>query len=82
VTTNAAGNISSTAAAETGSNTATWVGGVVPTANDNVTIVDGATVTIDTAAVAYTVTDGTVEDSPRFSNTKRPPRAHLLSAAT
>ena len=59
VTTNAAGNISSTAGGGNWSAPATWVGGVVPTANDNVTIVNGATVTIDTAAVAFTVTVGT-----------------------
>jgi hypothetical protein len=59
LTTPAAGNVSSVAAGGLWSAPATWVGGVVPTASDNVTIVDGATVTIDTAAVAYTVTVGT-----------------------
>src|SRR6185295_2346205 len=59
VTTTAAGNISSTAAGGLWSAPGTWVGGVVPTSTDNVTIVDSSTVTIDTAAVAFTVTVGT-----------------------
>jgi hypothetical protein len=58
VTTNAAGNISALAGGGLWSATGTWAGGIVPGAGDNVTIVDGATVTIDTAALAWTVTVG------------------------
>jgi hypothetical protein len=52
------GNISCVAGAGNWSSPATWVGGVIPTASDNVTIVPGATITIDTAASAYSVTIG------------------------
>jgi Fibronectin type III domain/FG-GAP-like repeat len=56
--TTAPGTVMSTAIGGNWSLATTWAGGVVPTAGDNVTIVDGATVTIDTAAVALNVTVG------------------------
>jgi hypothetical protein len=54
----AAVNITSTLAGGLWSSPATWVGGSVPQASDNVTIASGATVIIDTAAVAGSVTVG------------------------
>jgi len=57
--TTAPGNVVSTGAGGLWSQMTTWVGGVVPVSTDNVTISDGATVTIDTAAVALNVTVGT-----------------------
>src|ERR1043166_6933008 len=57
-TTKAQTNIVSTGAGGNWSDVATWVGGAVPTSLDDVTIADGATVTIDVAANANTLTVG------------------------
>jgi hypothetical protein len=54
--TTAPGVVTSTASGGLWSQTTTWAGGVLPTSTDDVTIVGGATVTIDTAAVALDVT--------------------------
>jgi hypothetical protein len=53
-----ASSISSTPTGGVWSSPATWAGGVVPTAADDVTISAGATVIIDTAAAAKSVTVG------------------------
>ncbi|WP_190242568.1 T9SS type A sorting domain-containing protein [Hymenobacter lapidiphilus] len=48
--------VSSTATGGNWSDPASWVGGAVPTATDDVTIVGGATVTLDVAASAASLT--------------------------
>ena len=59
LTASTARNISSTASGGDWSSPSTWVGDAVPTEADNVTITAGATVTVDTSAVAANVTVGT-----------------------
>ena len=56
-TTLSPGSVTSTGAGGLWSATTSWAGGIVPTATDNVTIVSGATVTVDAATnVCYSLT--------------------------
>ena len=57
-TTGVGGSITSTSTGGLWSQTATWVGGIVPSGNNEVVITDGATVTIDVDATAYNLTVG------------------------
>jgi len=58
VTTTPAGTVGCAGAGGLWSAPATWSGGAVPTGGDNVTVGAGCTVTIDTAASAFSVTVG------------------------
>ena len=79
----APGTISSTAAGGLWSATGTWVGGVVPTASDNVMIADGATVTQNTtAAVAYSVTVGSGAGSAAILTADGTTTARTLTVTT
>jgi hypothetical protein len=49
-------NIVSTAAGGDWHNAGTWIGGIVPTASDNVSIVSGAKVTVTSAAECFSLT--------------------------
>lgn len=57
-TTNTPGSVSSTGAGGLWSSPSTWANGLVPDGGDTVTIMSGAAITIDTAALAGNITIG------------------------
>ena len=78
--TNVPGNISSLGSGGSWSSPTTWSGGVVPTASDNVTIVNGSTVIIDTAALALSVTvNGTLQFEPTTARSLTVGQAVLIA---
>jgi hypothetical protein len=81
LTSSAPSTITSTATGGNWSTGATWVGGVVPAGGDNVTIANGATVTIDSAAANPVVNNLTVGGGTSGTLIYNATAAQTLSAA-